>query len=182
MINAQPSVRNSSDIPPFLFSMLVHQFSKHPSQSIRTGVKEGHLKLNLSLHPPSSSQTSASAVHRSSYSLLPPASSHFCRFLHWLTSNISSIVQPSPLLRRPPCHLTQPLTDSSLSSRRWRRWSERAVRDAEHRREFEDWSCGQPRERLRLRCRRGRSRRTVVIVLANPNVNSDFESSLVVEI
>lgn len=80
----------------------------------------------------------------------PPISNHFCKFLHWLTSNISSFVQPSTTASTPtPVTRTQPRTESSRSSRRCRpierrEESETAEPQKERRREV---SCGQPRDR-----------------------------------
>ena len=80
----------------------------------------------------------------------PPASNHLVRFLHWLTSKCSRRVQPSTTASTPtPVTLTQPLTDSSRRSRRWRPIARRDESDTadpqnESLRETRLW---QPRER-----------------------------------
>jgi hypothetical protein len=80
----------------------------------------------------------------------PPCSSHRARFLHWLTSNTSSTVQPSTTASTPvPVTRTHPRTESSRSSRRCRPMLRREESEtAEPQKESRRWrSCGQPRER-----------------------------------
>ena len=80
----------------------------------------------------------------------PPPSNQRCKFLHWLTSNISSSRHPSTTASTPtPVTRTQPRTESSRSSRRWRPIERREESEtAEPQKESRsDVREGQPRER-----------------------------------
>ena len=62
-----------------------------------------------------------SNLTRPLYRSTPPASSQRCRFLHWLTSNASSLWQPSAMASTPtPVTRTQPRTERARSSSRCR--------------------------------------------------------------
>ncbi len=80
----------------------------------------------------------------------PPCSSHRPRFLHWLTSKTSRTVQPSTTASTPvPVTRTQPRTDNSRSSSRWRPIDRKDESDTAEPQKANRRcrSCGQPRER-----------------------------------
>lgn len=89
-------------------------------------------------------------LHREAHLSMPPPSSQLFKFLHWLTSKISSLLQPSTTASTPtPVTLTQPRTDSSLSSRRCSPMdrSEESETAEPQNESLSDWRRGQPRLR-----------------------------------
>ena len=82
--------------------------------------------------------------------LIPPVSNHITKFLHWLTSNAFNFWHPSTTASTPtPVTRTQPLTESSRSSRRWRLMlrSEESETALPQNDRFRCVSCGQPSAR-----------------------------------
>ena len=104
---------------------------------------------------------------REVYLLMPPASSHGVRFLHWLTSKYWSLWHPSLIASTPmPVTLTQPRTESSFSSSRCKPME---------RRELSDTALPQ-NERLSLR-RWGQPRASTSVAVSERAQQNDYYMS-----